>query len=1415
MKESRLRFFQTGFVPFRLRRIRHNSPVSGKECTIMMKSLKRAISVLAVVALLCTSTALIPATAADEAPAYTKLIAGSHAVVNKGTIRDDLGVGFGSAAQSEAAIQKFLDPNASPYLQYAVEAPDAGAYTLKLGLRSSVTADTRFAVIVNDGAPQFLKPGGGEEELSFSAQLVKGRNLVLVTNCLEDHLANYIVHDSLSVPAPLTGLNAKELTRSVRAVDMTYFFKYPNRNNGELGGVNDGEYGPGKINVDVTSLSRENLLQVASFALTVTAPADGYYEVSPVVHSGATAGGVFQVGMLVNGDNTGRHPIFGKAEGNREKTSNRVYLRKGDNTLAFTLAMPGTYGNAWKWTNYYDIQLSGGVTLSDCQENPVSGAKRAKSAVYPVLNMATVNQNEGDVRFDRAAQSFADIRVYLDPTYSPYLEYFVDAQEAGAYILTVGLKQNAQPGRGFAAIVNNGTPQRISSETNASQVSFEAELVKGRNTILLTCMVADGSGGYMVHDYLEVPAGLTPVNARPLETTRRAMDMRYSHNYPNKNAELGELGGSNDSWYSEKLVNITAANLSLGNYTNISSFSVTVEAPAEGFYEVSPEVSMGGNEKHLIGVLVNGKNPGVYPVNKGGSRRYTNYRAHLRQGRNVLTFTMAVPAPAGAGYSTGWVWTNFYNIKLNGGLTFADPENEIEPREAFITILEAEEYGERNLFMTVPAGEQFSGGKALGGARNTNLQTFEEMESRLDPDRTPYVEFKVVAPEAGIYEIGAGLQSGVTEHYIPRVALVVNGEVFRYQHCGNLSNKGPKTVSPANAMRVELKKGENTILVTSITREDAEDGNNGWVNVDYLYVEKALTGVDREEPVRFEAEDAEHFGMYRVAEEPDKTYLGFGNLENIHELYLTTEDFTLDTFDLSPYFAMTVTAPEDGVYKLSVGANICDRKFVGGAMGKIALLVDGVRHIVPFDSTGDNSKRTWMDTRLELTKGDHVLVFSGILYNTFETYSVDSWINYDFVELRGGLTVADTQQNPLKQELKRYEAEDWGAVNLYQRDRQNDASYSGNNGVGYGQNTTGQTREELLRDGLSERMSFVRYTVVAPEEGEYPIRLRMEYGMSGKVGMETAQFGVLVNGGDTQCVEFRIETGGKKFFTVPLTVHLAKGKNTITVTGTTRDTCIDSSNDVWLNHDYIAVDPALTIEKNQRLEAESQAYMNYLVVRNSRYSNENAMGDAELFYVIRDNITYDTLNAENLENTPHVNYKVTAPSDGTYRITVGAYADALYYGSFYGQNDLETGYLTCLVNGGQKQKISYYVIGTTDREVEVHLKKGENTITIVSQLAEQITWPTHPTYDALKMVDLVQDYIELPPELRGVVEGALNPGADDVDTGLSDGEKIPSSNPSGIPETGENTARALLALGLLPVCAATVVVSRKRRNVRK
>ena len=1297
-------------------------------------------------------------------------------------------------AELENQLKEGLfDKSALSYLGFAVSAPKAGEYYVKLRYQmkdgadaDAYPADPYVAVVVNGKRAYKTYYAGPKNKLRDTAYvkvtLDAGINMLYCMPMLKDLADAYGTDawanvDYLAIDSRLTPVSPAKL--ELLAYDAQYINRYNRTENGAdkyLGGAQKGQANANKIYIE--GITQDNLADVPFFSYTVQVEKDGYYDAT-LLFAGANEADTNAIGLIVDG---APQAVNYRYKSDAEKSARvhqadlSVYLTAGRHQIIVTMQLPATQQDAvayrYEWTDMVKLTFHGGVTKANKQVNPLPYT--TDPSVQDPGNM-TVVEAEDDTKvfankYEKVGtdgnKSYLEGGDYeklvsdksllegLDKSNTAYAGLTVNAPAEGAYAIRVSygasLSNFDEDNKPYAVILVNGIDvykTRLNSTNGQIGLTdvIQVDLTAGYNTVyvmLLSEEVIRGNSEYdAVLDAIHLDASLEVVPADTV--TAQAGDM-FSHLYNSRGN--GYLKDSDTK--AAKVLRPNAESLTVEDLRNLPFAAYTVVAPADGYYDIS--MYYAGTAETVLGGMVDGK---VHPFRVthhydmfDGEGKQTVYWStagyhqvdlsmYLTAGTHTIVVTMELPRTAADAESFKYSWTDLGPTTFHGGLKLA--QEQVNPLASGMTMMEAEDWCSRNYYDKISDNWKYSGGRAAtngGGTRQTDTQ----LAQHLDKKEQSYIEYMVSAPAAGKYALLVGVQIGGSkdfpEGFVPYVWLWVNGKLISAK---SMNSKGSISCIPVT---VDLSAGSNVIRVIGATKNMTNLGI--WFDHDYLIVDSRLTPMEVPSVKKVEAEKAAYFNHYVASERKSASggaIMGASS-PSAAMAGVTTKNLSLDNLDAVSYLSFTVYAPHSGYYTIA-GRVHMDK---GERYGKLGLMVDGKTHIFGMHQNkwGDQN---YAEAAVYLTAGTHVIVTTGLLGDTFPNYKDVLWIDYDYIELGNGLRLASEQKAPATStKFTRFEAENYAVTNMYQRN----AVYEEMSG-GYcnyaNTSVTVQSYEQIAASGISNKDTpFVKYRVDAPEAGTYTVRVGMSFKHNGKIEQDTVSIAVIING-QAQEVKLPLFTNNYcKPFPLTMKLTLEEGVNELIFTGALAEL---NSPDAYVNlhYDYLDVTGGLTARSlGQRIEAEHAENNCYISVFDKRSSGNQRLGEEDWDSVWTNDLTLENLSIRNYMAMPWVRYTVVAEEDGIYEISIGFSSD--------GSVEQEQVFFGMSVNDGAYQKVWYNKMWRNSIIVEVELKKGDNTILLTGATKDFMNFPEYPSQKLGYNLWCDHDYLDLAPGLSAVAK---------------------------------------------------------------
>lgn len=406
-----------------------------------------------------------------------------------------------------------------------------------------------------------------------------------------------------------------------------------------------------------------------------------------------------------------------------------------------------------------------------------------------------------------------------------------------------------------------------------------------------------------------------------------------------------------------------------------------------------------------------------------------------------------------------------------------------------------------------------------------------------------------------------------------------------------------------------------------------------------------------------------------------------------------------------PYIAFKVNAEADGEYNISAYVEPSGSNTSTG----LAMIVDGIVHKAALATLTGKQNATGT---VYLSKGEHIVIFT-LPMAEYESQAVKSsttvypWCNYFNFTLSDGLSMVaapTTDEVNASVQNRRVQAGDTTLVNY-------NVAYKSTGAMAGGvwNDAIKQTYTDLENGYFDKtKIPYIEYTVEAPADGKYNIRIGSKVG--GSDGENLPFVAVLVNDNVYKAqydATFDTSSGsGHAFDHVNLTVDMKKGLNLIKVTSITTDQTAYKKD--WIDHDYIDLPTSLTAVAPNTTDVIVADDVSSKVLANNYTISDGSIGSAK-----QGDLRYDRISIENarlkaptrLKKWSFVALKVTAAKDGYYEFTIGA--------SLNGKTTSEN--LPMFVDG-DLQVAKFTKGGSANIDASLYLTAGTHIIAITSPI---------------------------------------------------------------------------------------------------
>lgn len=990
--------------------------------------------------------------------------------------------------------------------------------------------------------------------------------------------------------------------------------------------------------------------------------------------------------------------------------------------------------------------------------------------------------------WDNADDSTKDLSAnFLDKSNTPYVAYYVEAPADGTY--SVKMKAQILPsssadkrfedtGLYYGAFFVNGKSYPALYEgssdyynnvkgKNLTTQETQVELVKGINTIICVGITEEqdynsSNSCWSNIDCLMVEDSLTPVKAQ--ETVVYAGDAPYIYGYTTINAG-GYIG---DGGWGDNTIPIS--NMSTSNVTSLRSFTYTVNAPENGYYDITACYDGAGNgsDTRAIGLLVDGK-AYAYEFNhldhtntSGGK---VNLSVYLTAGDHVLTFTAPAKRTAEDDCGTGdasttknVAWFNYNGLYLYGGLSksviqsnpklswwYAEAEYQDEGYALWHTYNTTETNTDAKRDYNGTNYADTGTGKVIGGGNTINNPALADLQSGiLDKATVSGVTVYVDAPAAGTYTFKAryrlnnpGIWDSTNKTWTedPYSVFMVNGE-FGAQSFFDKAAQYNWTYDTYET-ELTLREGINEITFIPMTADQRKSGSD-WVNVDCIFVDTDLQVAK----VPYSETVVPNQGFTHLYSNVSDTAAGGGDYTAAKANKVNLAELTESDLHNVPFVAYTVDVPESGYYEIVTSYGT----YADNQSAQMGYMIDGQVYLTERYSSH-------CDAWVYLTAGTHTVIVTCLLPKDAAAAENSSygWSDLKATTITGGATLASAQKNPLANVPVRLEAEN-GIIGRYTTT--NEAGKSGTVVGGLNRDTTHmQTFQDMQERGLVDKsgIPYVSYMVDAPEAGSYTLRSVYKVAMNSGYDMADYYMTVSVNDKDFYKMVYAPygdETGG--WAESETVVNLEKGYNVIRMISVNADNTASVS---WLNQDYIEVVgtqavTAVTPTANYFQSGEAAYYNGYTTVN---FGSTYDWATSYLGGIEKIQMTYDMLDYTTIKELAWVSYTLEIPADGYYDMhtTINTGTSA-------------TGYIILVIDGEKYQMpVAEVAEGfkKNKQNLTTYLTEGTHTILVSAICGSSATWcdiAALTVYgEGVKLAETQVDPATLMAVPEGLVDGSI------------------------------------------------------------
>lgn len=588
------------------------------------------------------------------------------------------------------------------YVAFCVDAPRAGTYQIRTAniIRMSKDSAPYAAIVVN---PQF---DGKAYKLPYSSvdtnakhcvssavdvQLQKGRNMIYMSPLTGDQSVNWADADYIEITGDYAVRHITSGGAVTVSADAGGVHKFASISASTLSGADL----TAVKNLTAGSVTRADLSSVPHATYTVTAPADGYYDICLKFssHAGNTASD-YAFALLVD-DRPAEVKPFSSGDGTADIST---YLTKGTHVLTIPVILPRA--NQTKpvyWTDLKGLTLNGGLTLSDQFNSLETGTFLETESYAFAWRYPTVSENSGRLMVGGSQpglvkQTYAQLAAgaKLDKN-QPMLTYQVDVLTSGSYTLNVSYRDYTGSDYYMIVSVDDSTFTKAvytgddPNYTNRRIATATLNLSEGRHFIRLVTLPGDTKAAWIDVDYATFNGPCPVIGVKDwthLQSANAAAHQGFTGTTGNhsaygpwwNNALSGYQGNSMAS-----NAGITTGSFSPADLTNMGWVRYNVHVTEDGYYDMQtylqPNPSSSGTGKILLGIektdanLIN-QAQGVIALNYTGNSSgwwdiTGDYDSFSVTAKNYLPMDKSAESIGQAGYAM------VLRVTMDNGKTYA------------------------------------------------------------------------------------------------------------------------------------------------------------------------------------------------------------------------------------------------------------------------------------------------------------------------------------------------------------------------------------------------------------------------------------------------------------------------------------------------------------------------------------------------------------------------------------------------------------------------------------------------------------------------------------------------------------------------------------------------------------------------
>ena len=620
--------------------------------------------------------------------------------------------------------------------------------------------------------------------------------------------------------------------------------------------------------------------------------------------------------------------------------------------IALSVILPLLMGPAPAASEVYTIRIE----AEDAYWNGYQAVKTSGTSPNPTVvgNMASTHTY---ATWDELAA------LKLNKNIHTYVAFCIDVPHGGIYQISTGnvirMKSSGNP---YAAIVVNPQYNGQAYKLNYGSVGTDAkycisekvnvQLQKGRNIIYMVPFTADQNINWSDADFIEVTGAYAVTHVAPTAPVSVAANAGGHYKFSTVSSDA--LAGATVT----NAQGMTAASITREHLGNVPHVSYTVEAPADGYYEISLKFSCSGNastSNYGVALLVDNRPAETKPI-YGTSDSSADISTYLTKGVHVLTIPVILPKTDS---SKTVYWSDLKGLTLYGGLTLSDQFNNLQ----IGTLLEAETYASTWRYTTV---SENNGRLMVGGSQpGLNKQTYDQLVSgeKLDKNQ-PMLTYMVDVLTAGDYTLNVSYRNYAQAGYYMIVA-IDDQTYVKAVYSGDDPNFTGRQLATST---LSLTPGRHVIRLITLPG----DVSATWIDVDYVAFKGPNPVIGYKDWVHLQSGDATVKNGFTGTTTIYSSYgqwwnnalTGYQGNSMASAAGVTTGNFTHENLFQLGWFRYAIHVPKDGYYDMQTYLQP-DADSYG--TGKILLgiektdvnLINQAQGVIGLNYTGDSSG--WLD----------------------------------------------------------------------------------------------------------------------------------------------------------------------------------------------------------------------------------------------------------------------------------------------------------------------------------------------------------------------------------------------------------------------------------------------------------------------